>query len=173
MGFKGQDGSRRGIGWIVINEIASALSSTKVAVDIIRGLRDLEKDVALSTKIFELNNIIIDIQGKMFSIQKKHHETMGQIARLESDNARFKDWEIEKRRYKLVELLPGTFVYRLKQDCAQGEPLHDLCPECYQDGRKSILQRGAPSKNHESFVCNSCHTSLLGKRLTSPCIEFS
>ena len=76
-------------------------------------------------------------------------------------------WETEKQRYKLKDFGENTFAYELKPEAANDEPEHLICPQCYQTGRKSILQfegRHDLSKL-AMYRCYSCRTQLhLGIR---------
>lgn len=40
------------------------------------------------------------------------------------------EFEKEKARYEMFETSRGDIVFRLKQDCANGQPLHYICPVC-------------------------------------------
>jgi len=79
-----------------------------------------------------------------------------------------KNWiagELEKR-YQLKDFGGGTFAYELKESEANGEPIHRLCPTCFQDGKKHILQpRGGNAYKQDMFHCDGCgHTFVFGHR---------
>ena len=55
--------------------------------------------------------------------------------------AGFETWDAEKQRYELKPIgTQGVFAYSLKPEHENGEPPHWICPDCYQDRKKSILQ---------------------------------
>ena len=55
----------------------------------------------------------------------------------DSANARLGDW---RTRYRLVGQ-KGVFLYALKDEYRGDEPFHFVCPSCFGQGKKGILQR--------------------------------
>jgi hypothetical protein len=53
-------------------------------------------------------------------------------------------------------------VYALKADEAGDAPLHWICPQCYEDAKRSILQPETrfPGRN-QVLVCNRCETDII------------
>jgi len=147
----------------MLDVIAGAFGALKGAADITQGLIALKTDVAVSGKAIELNQIIAGVQQQLFSAQLEFSTVQGRIRELEAELTRFKNWESEKARYQLVELAPSTFVRRLKAEMANGEPVHDVCPNCYEQGMRSILQKNAVVKGHHSFLCPHCQAVFLGE----------
>ena len=68
--------------------------------------------------------------------------TPEKVRELEATIAEYDNWEAEKDRYELYQIKPsGGFAYRLRKECVQdAEPNHYICPNCYENRRKSILQ---------------------------------
>lgn len=76
-------------------------------------------------------------------------------------------WVDEKEKYKLCEI-PGpdrVMAYGLK-DASEGEPIHYLCPDCFETG-KSILQR-----THHGWYCGKCGREF-GEHLHSSSAEIT
>ncbi|NWK80350.1 hypothetical protein [Aquitalea sp. LB_tupeE] len=145
----------------MMDVIAGAFGTLKTASDIAQGLLALKTDTAVSTKALELNRVIADVQQQLFTAQTDYATVLRRVQDLEAQIVQFKDWQHEKQRYQLYELAPATLVYRVKPDMQNGEPVHDLCPNCYQDGIKSILQNNGYVKSHDSLTCPRCQTVLL------------
>lgn len=58
-------------------------------------------------------------------------------------------------KYELWETPAEATVYRIKAtDLAVAEPLHYICPNCREDGRKSILQK----LDWSNRTCLSCQS---------------
>lgn len=60
-------------------------------------------------------------------------------------------FESKRARYDLVKTSAGHILWQLKQDQANGEPIHYACPSCMEDGRISILQG-----HDEGAECTKC-----------------
>jgi len=82
-------------------------------------------------------------------------------------------WERERQRYELKEFPAGTLAYSLKADDQAGEPRHHICPACYQEGRKSILQATARHSGGEIVVCPRCETKLKLENFNAPTLDYS
>jgi hypothetical protein len=70
------------------------------------------------------------------------------------------DWTREKSRYELREYPSGSMVYVLKDADAQGEVKHRLCPNCFQNGAKSILQVVNKHSGGEVVACLPCDKQI-------------
>ena len=76
-------------------------------------------------------------QGKMQDVREYAREIERQLAE-------YRNWDIEADRYQFTEPYPGTFVYTRKTPLDPNEPMHYLCPKCFQKRQKSFLQDGGP-----------------------------
>lgn len=61
-----------------------------------------------------------------------------------------------KGRYESVPNSPNTIVFRLKEEYANNEGQHLICPVCYFGDKRSLLVAG---NNSNALVCNQCRTS--------------
>ena len=83
----------------------------------------------------------IAAQGDINTAQADHFTMLHEIDALKKEVAHLKAWDVEKEKYKLHEIAPSVFTYILKEEAHAGEPIHQICPNCYTDGKKSILQK--------------------------------
>jgi hypothetical protein len=58
------------------------------------------------------------------------------IKGLSREMKRQDDFENEKARYELFQTAQNDFVFKLKEDQANGQPVHYVCPVCLTDERK-------------------------------------
>lgn len=150
----------------MIDLLAGALGSVKTASDIVQTMLKLKTDTAVTAKAIELQSIILDIHPKLLTAQTDYATAARRICELEAEIAKFKDWSHDKERYELYELAPGTLTYRVKPAMQGGEPTHDLCPKCYQNNVKSILQySGISVDSHKTLTCVNCNAILKGERI--------
>jgi len=138
----------------MVAEVFAGLSAFKTLFDTARSLKDMNDAVVRSAAVIEL-------QEQILSARAQQIELIERVRELEREVAQFKTWETEKQRYKLKDFGQNTFAYELKPEAANDEPEHLICPQCYQTGRKSILQfEGRDVHQRESYRCFSCKTRL-------------
>ena len=85
---------------------------------------------------------------------------------LEDEKAKLEGWNAQKERYQLKDYGGSTFAYELKQESAQGEPIHRICPKCYGEGHAAILQfQTRDSFSRDLYNCAWCkNVFALGQR---------
>lgn len=142
--------------------IIGAFESTKSIYNGVQVMLELKEAAAVRAKAAELLALVTDTQGKLFSVQTDYAAAASRIRELEAQVVALENWEKEKQRYALHNLGPGTFVYRLKADSQGEEPIHDLCPCCYEQGVKSILQSAGYANMRTRFTCPKCKTMYQG-----------
>ena len=84
------------------------------------------------------------------------------VRALESQLADRSAWDVEKGRYELRTVSNGeAVVYALKPDADGRDVPHWLCPNCFTNGRKSILfAEERKSGGARGWVCTPCKTRV-------------
>ena len=148
-----------------ITALAAALSSLKAAKDIAEAMIGLRDGAAFQAKLLEFQSKLIDANNAAFAAQDERAALLQRIRDLEEKVAGFERWETEKQRYELKDF-GGAFAYALKPEAQGTEPPHNICANCYQDHKKSILQR-MPSNNARTHLgikpmhhCPSCNANV-------------
>jgi hypothetical protein len=161
--------SNRGIQLVDFGSFAAVMSSLKTASDMAQAMIALRDGQALQIQVIELNNQIITAQAAAMAAHDAHAAAVQRIRELEAENANLKDWNREEQRYHLTKH-GGALTYSVKPGMENGEPLHRLCPRCYQQRKKSLLQpHGRTPSGQEKVSCLSCKAELLlGEARTSP-----
>ena len=77
-----------------------------------------------------------------------------QLVSLKEEIERVNKFKSDLDRYELWQTPAGDPVYRLKALEGETEPVHFLCPNCIQDGRKRVLLGNDFLKE-----CNDCKAS--------------
>jgi hypothetical protein len=136
---------------MVVAETLAGLGAIKSAFDIAKGLKDID-DTA------RRNAAVIELQEKILSAQQAQSALVEHIRELEHKVVGFENWEAQKKRYALTDFGGNTFAYVLKQEAANGEPPHRLCPNCYEKRQKAILQFEFVSSvsGREKWKCGTC-----------------
>jgi hypothetical protein len=156
-----------------IGAIASALSSLKAAKDIAEAMVSLRDTAAFQTKLIEFQGKLIDANNAAFSAQEERTALLERIRDLEKQVADLKAWRTEKQQYELKDIYEGiSFAYVLKPHAQDTERPHWLCANCYNNGKKSILQRGQkkmdPAGRLPGWDCPSCKTTIFFRYDISP-----
>lgn len=104
------------------------------------------------------NSTSIDLLQKILEAREAYSALLDKVGELEQELRTHETWESEKQRY---ELKPHgerqALAYALKEGTEPLEPTHSICPDCYQERRKSILQQQRRSGGRlELLICQVC-----------------
>src|SRR6266542_2735441 len=149
--------------------IAGAAGALKSALDLAKTALGMRDPALIRAKISEMQGEISSALASAITAQTDQLAMLNRVGDLEKEVARFKAWDAEKDRYALEERPPGVFVWTLKQEAAKpGEPIHCICPTCYQRDKKSVLQAGETSHGAHELTCHECGTKLEVGHFTPP-----
>jgi hypothetical protein len=145
---------------MVVAETLTGLSAFKSMFDIAKSIKNMDDAI-------KRNEAVADLWEQIFSAQSRYAAAVEQINELEAKLVSFEAWEAEKARYYLRDYGGGTFAYELKGAPPGAEPPHRICPTCYQDRKKGLLQsRGQDAFHREMVKCSSCDREfVLGARV--------
>ena len=146
----------------MIAEFAAGIAGLKTVSDLASLLIRMNVDTAVTQKAIEANAAIINAQSLMLELQAKHQDLLAQNDELEKRLIQIENWEAENQKYALTQIADGLFVYALKPNESNGAPPHWLCPNCFQNKRKSILQFEYSRVAHNNtFKCSQCELRLV------------
>jgi rubrerythrin len=133
-----------------IAEVKAGYDGAKAALDILKGVQSLQSEAAK-------NEAVIDVQRHVIEAQQGLSTSLKRIDELEEEVARLTDWTAQKGRYELADTGQGSLAYRLREGLEPPEPQHWICPQCYEDGKKSILKTETLFVGRaETLVCHRC-----------------
>lgn len=141
-----------------IPQITALLSGVNQVAQLASGVLKLVKDTEAKQKIIELQTAIFDLHDRVRHAQADQDELAKIKDELERKLMAYQQWDSEAARYELKELADGIFVYALKPDHKGSEPAHYLCPHCFSEKKRSILQR--PRAGYTNYVCHSCKLDI-------------
>lgn len=144
-------------------DITSALATVKAVSELTSSILGGVIDEKVKAKAQELNSSIITLQSTIFEIQTNNQELFEINKGLKQGLVDASNWENEAKRYHLVQFGPGSFVYALKSDEQGSDPIHSICPNCYQKNKKSILQFSMRSGKGTTYVCHDCDSSFIDR----------
>ncbi len=135
------------------SEIAAGLGAFKAMFDLAKGLKDISDATAR-------NAVAIELQEGILTAQAQQAALVERVGELEAKVARFETWDAQKQRYELTDLGGGTFAYALKKGVEPPEPEHRICPRCYENRQRSILQfQHQSAMRQDEFRCPACENS--------------
>lgn len=135
--------------------VISGLGAIKTALDITKTLSEARDSSKLLAVKLELQGLLLEAQDAQSTLASQKRELEEQIRQLET-------WGREKERYQLQEVGRGTFAYILKPEAQGSEPPHMICPNCYEHGRKSILQAAEATRGQRIHRCPACKAEVAG-----------
>ena len=141
----------------MIDQLSAAYASAKAALDIAQGIQSLNTETKVNQAVIDIQRHVIDAQRGLMDAEQIHTGLLKKIEALEAEIMRMKDWSAEQERYELADTGQGSFAYRIKPGMENGEPPHWICPNCYQDGKKSIMKEEIlPVGSAHVLACHPC-----------------
>lgn len=146
---------------------ADAANSAKCAADLIKSLRSLfgggandSAPSAQSTEIGQRFNdaylAILNAYDTALQAKTEAFEIQQRNAKLEQEFSKEEEWKREQERYTLKCPPGGTAPAMIPNaEPADGQPAIPLCPNCFDERRKSPLGRNI--RRHNDYVCHRCN----------------
>ncbi|PRA89066.1 hypothetical protein CQ054_02755 [Ochrobactrum sp. MYb29] len=78
----------------------------------------------------EAETLLNNLATELTSANMTNVQLSEAVKALSQELKRQNEFENEKARYKLAPTPQGDFVFKLKEDMANGEPHHFICPVC-------------------------------------------
>ena len=120
----------------------SLLTTAKLCLDNFSAVKGLFNGKPEPQEINSIQMQLNEVISKVVQVQVDHMALLQQNAKLEQSLKEKEQWDNERQRYRLHISRVGGAFYILNQENANGDPLHAICPDCLEEGRKSILTVG-------------------------------
>jgi len=147
----------------MIPEISAALTSVSTLGKIASALHGVAKQTEINQHVISLQSSIIDLQGKIFAIQSEYENLAGIKDETEKKLMKYEDWDRQKERYRFTNVADGISVYVYEPTEGDRTPSHWVCPYCFENHKKSVLNRPAP--DCINYICHECKWEVVvGKR---------
>ncbi|MDG4948455.1 hypothetical protein NYR72_07930 [Actinobacillus equuli subsp. haemolyticus] len=145
--------------------IKNAFDTVGKLNDDITRLKELGES---NIKAVELTQIAINLQQLIISLQKDLWALQVENRELEEQLSKTREFEIEKDQYIPFQFSTGAFVYRSNKGItnANGETVfYYLCSNCFNQGKKSVLQPSPIEGYFEMLTCHHCSAKYQYKRI--------
>ncbi|MGL5799273.1 MAG: hypothetical protein ACRCYN_04290 [Plesiomonas sp.] len=150
------------------------LTAFKTTVDTIKNtLETLHKvvrikgDITADRAAAEVYSKLNTVQSQLLSLYREYEAVSRSKDTLENELKALKSSAVERSRYELHALPVGSVVYRLKPEHQNAELSHYLCPVCFGNNIKSMLQVGGNENWHTTLRClrTDCQAVFLHERI--------
>jgi hypothetical protein len=148
--------------------IAVLITHLRSAVEILKAMRDADDASATRTKVPELTREIMSALSSALATQSAHFDLLLSQRDLEEEMAQLKAWNTEKYRYELKSVGPGAVAYVLKESMRGSEPIHWICANCFQIGKKRFLSESHSDLHHVYHKCQECGGKIRIRKTPTP-----
>ena len=147
-------------------DIGAGIVSFKVLLESAKLIKDMGDATAR-------NSAVLDLQEKILGMQRTFQEMAEKLGEANARLKAMEDWGRQAERYELVDYGSGTYAYQLRAERADGEPQHRICPKCFEERARSILQFAHKTAGQQDvFNCLRCKTPyLFGTRQPTPPVQ--
>lgn len=122
------------------SEIAAAIQSSKIAIDLVKAAHGLANYSELLTAVTSVQEKLTDAIASELASQEKQAVLAERVRELERQLAEIADWKSQVQRYALFQFPTGALTYALKPGMENGEPMHHICTACVDKKKKTTLQ---------------------------------
>ena len=134
-----------------MNEIVAFAAAVSHTVNIAKAVFDTRDATKIGELQLEFTTALLDVAQKQLAVTESYQATLDANKKLKQQIEAYERWEQDSQRYQLHQLEPGILVYALKPEHTTTQPAHWLCAACYDDRKKSVLQR--ESKGSDVLIC--------------------
>lgn len=147
--------------------IGGAIAAVKNLADLIGKLGEGVSKESRET-VAQLYSSVLDLQQQLLAAQSREHDLFARCRALEAEIAHARDWRAEVNRY-VLRRVDGGVVRQQKADCASPDPPHWLCANCFEEERRSYLQRDTRIVDgRHLWKCARCSFAVLVDSDTAP-----
>lgn len=115
-------------------DVFPGLSAFNGLMSSARALKDINDAVVR-------NSASIELLQKILDAREAYSALLDKVGELEAEIRAYETWESEKQRYELTEHGHSKAkAYSLKEGVEPPELPHSICPDCYGNRKKSLLQ---------------------------------
>lgn len=145
---------------MVIAEGFALITGIKTTIDNVQKLKSSYDAATIMEAQSDILEQLFAIRMDALTLQEHHLAIIHEKEELIKKLMQFEQWEKTKTKYELKEIRTGRFAYAPKESQQSEEPCHWLCTQCWEDGKKSILQETQSDYNTIDYVCPRCKLRL-------------
>lgn len=152
--------AQKGTVIVMLEWVSIGATAIRTASGVVKDLRGLKTDAAVAEKAIELNGLILDIQEQFMAAQADRAALADEVRQLRAQLDAKEDWRNERMRYREHSFDTGAMAY---VHIGEGtEPKHFICPNCFEEGQKRVLQPCALPQG-DGLKCPRCKSEVFTK----------
>jgi hypothetical protein len=123
-----------------------------------KSLIEIRDEVRRVQAIADVSQKLIDAQAKANDAQREVERWAARCAQLEAEIALLDAWNAVAARYELRQLTDGGIVYAAKKEALGSDPMHFVCPDCFNQKKRFFLQfRYRTNPRGRTLKCLQCN----------------
>jgi hypothetical protein len=126
----------------MFTDITTALSSIKVASDLVTLVLKAKVDAAVTQKAIELQGAIISLQSTILSIQAENQNFLAENNSLKQQIVDMNNWESEAQKYSLTEVSPALSCMRSIRIRQEPNQAIGFVPTAIKRGKNLSCKKG-------------------------------
>jgi hypothetical protein len=146
-----------------IPTVAAGLAGTKAAFDILGRAINLGLDNKTLEIVNEARQKVLQVQGDILEAKRQMLEITSENEELRRQIKAYDDWEKQKAQYRMVTTENRAVVF----ESVDNSPKHFICPKCYEDRKRIILQ----ARNEYWLSCPDCKNTYSVNQQPPPIIR--
>lgn len=144
-----------------MQEIVGLVGAATTALEFVKTAKGFQEDQKVASAVAEVQNSLSSLLGEHIALQKLYGDAINEMASLKERVREIDDWKVISANYILTDVDNKTFAYALREDVETEEPHHILCPHCYHEEKKSILQFVPETMDtYSKYVCLRCKSEI-------------
>lgn len=143
----------------MLDWFATAVASASAAKDISQSLITLRDEEMIRSRVFDLNNNLMDLQQQLMQAQVEQMQLISKVADLERQNESLRKQTDLESRYVLHQFSTGAFAYKLKPENSDGQPEHFLCSKCFERGTRTTMH-SSKDQYQSILYCPECKRGI-------------
>lgn len=147
-----------------LTEITAAINSARATIAFVKGAKAAIDKVEISNQLAEIYDKIIAAQSQTLSLLSENVKLVQEKNDLNKKVVESENWQKTETEYELTEICPKRFIYVSKKSAESTQPEHWLCPNCWQQKKKSILQ----GKLERQYMCPACKFEFFNSNEPPP-----
>ncbi|NLS04612.1 hypothetical protein HGP14_14735 [Rhizobium sp. P32RR-XVIII] len=131
----------------VLGLASSAVGVTSKAASTADAIKKLFSSEKAAPDNGEAMKLVNALAGELTTANVMNVQLSEALRRLSDELRKEDEFAKEKARYALIATERKDMVYRLREDAANGQPIHDACPVCMHE-KKIMYIRGEGDTRH-------------------------
>ena len=145
----------------MMTEANVIVTSIKTTIEIVKGLKSYYDAHTITQVQSELLQQLLNIQMGTLTLQEKYSALINEKDELANKLVQFEQWQKTESEYELQEIDSGKYAYSSKNSQQSKNPAHWLCPQCWEDRKKSILQEEHQYDGQVHYICHRCKFTII------------